>query len=264
MLILRLLGPVFVLLAFPSSLWALSGSIIDPALSSIQKESDQAIERSFKLKFARNLRRSGKGFLNINQQNNIFDTLSVSADLTVRVSLKWFSYFENHSFSHNKSLLTVLSYGSPVIYNNLKIKRDRCWQSVFCIKNLSFGILSPLFKRGDFHGTYMLYFNLPVSKLRVQKQSFLLGLGGSLNTKYKLFSDKGFQLSALSSHFFDMDGYRYKKEKVHGDYNEPLSMAHQLGLQFYYALSPLVPLIDIHSWESWLLASFFRSVPTTD
>ena len=146
----------------------------------------------------------------------------------------------------NKSLLAVLSYSSPVIYNNSKIKKDRCWQSVFCIRNLSLGVLSPLFKRGNFYGTYSVYFNLPVSKFKVKKQSFLFGIGGSLNTEYKLVSQEGFRLSVLSSHFVDLDGYMYRTEKDHGDYNEPLSMAHQLGLRFYYSLSPMVPIIYIY------------------
>ena len=238
---------IFSLGVMPLPGWALSGSIVDLDLSPIKKEADQTIEKSFTLKFSRNLRRSGEDFFDIDQKSNIFDTLSIGADLTLSAPLKRFSYCENYEFLTHKSLVMVLSYGSPVLYNNSKIKKDHCWGSVFCLRNLSLGVASAPFKRKNFHGTYSIYLNLPVSKFRIQKQSYLLGIGAALNMGYKLFSKKGFHISALSSHFVDIDGYRYKKEKDHRSYNKPLSMAHQLGLQFYSPLSPLMPLIYIYT-----------------
>ena len=38
----------------------------------------------------------------------------------------------------------------------------------------------------------------------------------------------------------------YRTERDHGSYNEPLNMAHQLGLKLYYSLSPFVPIIYIY------------------
>ena len=244
MLILRRTG-LIILAGFSLPLWALSSSIIDPSLS---MEAAEQTEPAFslKLKILRNLRRSNEGFLNINKKNNIFDTLSVSADLTVSAPVKRDSYFERYDFLSDKSFLVVLSYSSSVLYNSSKVRENHCWQSVFCIRNLSGGIFGPLFNRGNFQGTSSVYFNLPVSKFKVRKQSFFLGLGFSLNTEYKLFSLSGFQAYALSAHFFDLDGYVYKTDKAQGDYNKPLSMAHQLGLRFGNSLSPFMPLIYVY------------------
>ena len=243
MLILQKTGSM-VLAAFSLPLWALSGSIIDPALSTSTEKTDQVV--SLKLKVSRTLRVSSEDFLNINKKNNIFDTLSVGADLTANAPLKRFSYFEDHGFFHSKSVFAVLSYSSSVFYNDPKMKRDHCWQSIFCIKHFGVGMGSALFEKGDFHGAYSVYLNLPVSKFRVQKQSFFLGAGVSLNTEYKLVSLSGFQAYALSSHFFDLDGYVYQDDKAQGNYNKPLSMAHQLGLRFDYSPSPLVPLVYVY------------------
>ena len=243
MLSLKRAGLIFTV-SFSFPLWALSGSIIDPSLSGGEERTDAAV--SLKLKIFRNLRRPDEGFLNINKKNNIFDTLSVSMDLTASAPVKRFSYFETPDFLSNKSFLAVASYSSPVFYNSPKAKKDHCWQSVFCIKNLSVGVFSSLFHGGNFQGTSFVYFNLPVSKFKIQKQSFFLGVGFSLSTEYKLFSLSGFQAYALTSHFFDLDGYVYKTDKIQGDYNKPLSMAHQLGLWFKNTLSPFMPLVYVY------------------
>ena len=71
-------------------------------------------------------------------------------------------------------------------------------------------------------------------------------MGGSLSTGIQTVFRMGIHVFALSSHFFDLDGYVYKTNKIQGGYNEPLSMAHQLGLRFYYSLSSLVPLVYIY------------------
>ena len=127
MLILQRVGMI-ILTGFSLPLWALSGSIIDPALSSVTEKTEAV---SLKLKVSRSLRQSSEEVLNIS------DTLSISTDLTVSAPVRQVSYFERHEFLNNKSFLAVLSYSSPVLYNESKIKRDHCWQSVFCIKNLS-------------------------------------------------------------------------------------------------------------------------------
>ena len=230
--------------SFP--LWALSGSIIDPALSATTEKTNQTVETSLKLKISRNLRIPSQGFFNINQENHILNTLSVNADLTISVPSKRFSHFKNVGYLNNKSLLAVLSYSSPVLYNSSKIKEDHCWRSVFCLRNLSLGVVSAPFKRKNFHGTYSIYLNFPVSKFRVQKQSHLLGLGAALNTEHKLFSNGGFYISALSSHFFDLDGYVYTTAKWHNSYNRPLSMAHQLGIRAEHSLLQIIPTLYAH------------------
>lgn len=236
---------LFFIISFSSPVWAFTGSITDPSLSTREEDKSQAVQPSLKLKSARNLRISRKDFLNINQKNNIFDTLSINADLIIRTPFNRFSYFEKFEFLNNKSFFSVLSYSSLALYNSPKIKENHCWASVFCFTNLSVGLNSPLFNRGKFHGTYSLYFNLPVSKFRIQKQSFFLGIGGSLSTQYQLLSEEKLHVSALSSHLFDLDGYGHRTNKVSG-YNEPLSMAHQLGLEISYSLSKFIPTLYVY------------------
>ena len=225
----------------------MSGSITDPALSSpLEWENKnqsiyKAIKGSFKTKITRNIRVSADDFFNANRQDGLFDTLYVKNDLYLGLpATSLFSFLQNISALEKMSLFAVLNYRRP-LYASKREVSEICWSTVLCFGDLNIGVDNPVLITKNFQASSSLYLNIPLSKNSFDK-SLLMGLGASLSTNYIMLSQTNFQLSAVSSHFVDLDWYLYETMNARGTYyNVPLNMFNQLGFKvrsFPYSYVP--------------------------
>ena len=243
----------------------MSGSITDPSLSSPLewKNKNQsiykAIKGSFKTKITRNIRISADNFLKANRQDGLFDTLYVKNDLYLGLPVtSLFSFLQSISALEKMSLFAVLSYRRPLYASKREIS-EICWSAVLCFGDLNIGVDTPVLITKSFQASSSFYLNIPSSKNSFDK-SLLMGVGASLSMNYIMLSQVNFQLSAISSHFVDLDWYLYEAMNAQSTYyNVPLNVFNQLGFKLHYSAYSYVPALFVYGGYNFALN--FKGTP---
>ena len=235
---------------------ALSGSIVDPALSAVVEEqplASQALSGSFKTKLIRSIRVSERGFLRTDRQDGFFDTLYIKNDLRLHYpTARAFPFLENSSFFENSALFFIFNYQRPMYASRQEIQRV-CWNEILCFGNVSMGVSKPVIDNDRFTTSASLYVNVPVSKSAFD-ESLLAGAGASLTTQYKLFSLGGVNVSSVSDHYLDLDMYLYETATADQTrYNVPLNVFNQLGFSVRYSRYSFVPLLFMYGGYNFAL-----------
>ena len=252
---------LFSLFAFSLESGAVAGSITDPALSSTESSvsSSQSLRGSIKTRITRNIRISADSFARADRQNGLFDTLFTKEDLNLSYPLALaLPLVENSSFFDDVDAFFVLGYQRPLYATDLEIK-EYCWSSYICFNDINLGVSKPVIQAGRFSAGSSVYLSLPFSRSSF-KQSFLTGVGASLNTSYSLLSNSYFNLSTISTHSLDLNFYIYEMANVNGTaYNIPFTTFNQLGFQFQYLKSAFIPALFFYSSHNF--AVNYNSTP---
>lgn len=237
---------------------AISGSIVDPALSSSDVSSSRLLRGSIKTKLTRNIRISADNFTKADQKDGLFDSLYTKEDLSLSYPIALaFPFLDNSSFFDNVDMFFVLSYQRPLYATDQEIK-EFCWRSYICFNDINLGV-SKSIRVGHFITESSVYLSLPFSKSAFN-QSLITGLGASVSTGYSLFSSSYFSLSTISSHFLDLSFYIYETANINGTaYNVPFSTFNQFGFQINYLKSALVPTLFFYG--SYKFAVNYNSTP---
>ena len=244
---------IFLFCVRPHLSFGVTGSITDPGFSSeqaMEESSLRPLSGSVKARFSRHLRRSDwKNFLSPAHRDNMFDKLFIKTDLSLNYPLTESFPSLKKSRSFNEAVLfLVLSYNRPV-YDIPEVIRYYCFKSHFCFGEMSIGVSNPFLKGKSLKSSYSVYLNIPATSKRSVDKRKILGTGASLSVNYSPLSKAGFQVSGISSHFFDTAVYadRYANE-LGSKSNDIFSVFNQAGLR----LSPrgkssrLIPVMLIY------------------
>lgn len=244
--------------------FGVTGSITDPGFSS-----EQTLEESFfgslrgsvKTRFSRNFRRSNwRHFFSPVHRDNLFDTLFIKTDLNLNYPLvEVFPSLKNSS-SFNKALLFfTLSYRRP-LYEIPDVIKWHCYKSHFCFGETNIGISNSFLQKKRLKSQYSVYLNIPITSKRSYDRRKYIGAGASLNSNYSLLSNADFQISGISSHFFETAIYGSRYANEHGsESNEIFSVFNQIGLRFSPLKGGFVPaaliyasyLLDLDYQKDW-------------
>ena len=247
------------LVVFSMEVRAVSGSITDPALSASQSSDSlsQSLRGSIKTRLTRNIRISSDKFLSANRRDGLFDTLYTSDDLSLSYPLS-LTFLEDFSFVENMDVFFVLSYQRPV-YATAQEIREVCWNSYICFNDINLGVSKPVFQTDRLMAESSVYLVIPFSKNSFD-QSFIVGLGASLSTSYRLFSHSHFNVSSISTHFMDLDFYVYETANIRETYyNVPFTTFNQLGLSLRYSKYAFIPTLFLYGSHSFALN--FKGTP---
>lgn len=243
------------LIVFSVEVRAVSGSITDPALSASESSdfSSQSLHGSLKTRLTRNIRISSDKFISANRRDGLFDTLYTTDDLSLNYPLSLaLPFLEDFSFIEDMSMFFVLSYRRPVYATAQEIKAV-CWSFYICFNDINLGVSKPVFQTDRFMVESSVYLAIPFSKNSFD-QSFIMGLGASLSTSYRLFSYSHFDLSSVSTHSMDLDFYVYEMVNVRGThYNVPFTAFNQLGLRIYHSQYAFIPMLFFYGSHSFAL-----------
>ena len=246
----------------PCLSFGVTGSITDPGFSpeqTLTESSFGSLRGYVKTRFSRHLRRSEwKDFLSSTHRDNLFDKFFIKTDLSLTYPLTESFPSLKKSLSFNDALLFfVLSYSRP-IYDIPEVIKYYCFKSHFCFGEISIGVSNSLLKGESLKSLYSVYLNIPVTSKQSVDQRKIMGIGASLSMNYPLFSKTGFQVSGISSHFFDtaVYGSRYANE-MGSQSNNIFSVFNQIGLRFSLSGKSFTPVILIYI--SHLLALDYRT-----
>ena len=227
------------------------GSITDPGFSSerrLKKSFFGPLQGSVKTRFSRNLRRSNwKDFFSPGDRDNLFDTLFIKTDLRLNYPLIESFPALKDSLSFNKVLLFfVLSYRRP-IYDTPQMIRQHCFKSHFCFGEMSIGISNSFPKKSHLKSEYSVYLNIPQTSKRSYDRKKIIGTGASLSVNYPLLLKTDFQISGMSSHFFETAVYGSPYANEQGsESNDIFSVFNQFGLRFAPSEKGFIPIALIY------------------
>ena len=258
--------PFFLILSlcmYSSMVFGVIGSITDPGFSSKRVLGESffgPLKGSAKLKFSRNLRRSHwEDFFSSGKKDNIFDTFFIKMDLNLSYPLtEGLPSLKKSPFFKDMLLFFVLSNARPA-YDVPDVIRWHCAQFYFCFKDINVGISNSLPKIRNFKSRYSVYLTVPTSKSSYNKKKFF-GIGASLNTNSSLFLEEGFQITGISSHFFETAVYGSAFANESGTRsNDIFSIFNQMGLRFSYSENGFLPVILVYT--SYLFALDYQMQP---
>lgn len=240
---------IFSLCSF--SAFGVTGSITDPGFSSEQRLKESLfgpLRGSLKTRFSRNLRRSDwRYFFSPSKRDNFFDTLFIKTDLSLDYPLAESFPALKESSSFNEILLFfILSYRRP-LYDTFQVIRRHCFQLYFCFGETNLGISHSFSWRGLLKNQYSVYLNIPITSKRSIDRKKFMGIGASLRVSYPLIGLKNFNISGMSSHFFETAFYgsRYSDEQG-SESNEMFSVFNQLGLRFSPLKKSFIPAVLVY------------------
>ena len=252
---------IFLFCVRPHLSFGVTGSITDPGFSpeqTLKESSFGPLQGSVKTRFSRHLRRSDwRDFFSTAHKDNLFDRLFIKTDLSLNYLLTESFPALKKSLSFNEAFLfSVLSYRRP-IYDIPEVIKHSCFKFYFCFGEVSIGVGNS-FKRESLKGLYSVYLNIPVTSKQSVDQRKIMGIGSSLSMSYPLFSKAGFQVSGISSHFFDTAVYGSRYANKQGSKsNDIFSVFNQTGLRFSLSGKSFTPVILIYI--SHLLALDYRT-----
>lgn len=240
---------IFSLCSF--SAFGITGSITDPGFSSEQRLKESLfgpLQGSVKTRFSRNLRRSNwRDFFSSSQRDNFFDTLFIKTDLSLNYPLaeKFSSLKDSSSFSETL-LFLILSYRRP-LYDTVQVIRRHCFKLYFCFGETNVGVSNSFSWKDLLKSRYSVYLNIPITSRRSVDRKKFIGIGASLSTSYPLILLKNFNISGMSSHFFEtaLYGSPYANERG-SESNEIFSVFNQLGLRFSPVKKGFIPTVLVY------------------